>query len=250
MKEIIQSLWIGAELSAMEQLSLSSFTAHGHEYHLYIYDEVKHIPPGIILRDAAAILPATSIFEYKQRPSFAGFSNFFRYKLLLERGGWWADTDMVCLKPFDFPDEYVFSSEICKGEEVINCGAIKAPPGSDLMAYAWKVCEGKNPEELVWGETGPRLMAEAVRKLGLEMYRKPYHVFCPLGFWEWERMLDLTLDQSLYGDAHAIHLWNEKWRASGRDKNDSYPKDCLYERLKEKYLARSQRQSVTALTLN
>ena len=115
MNEIIQGLWIGSQLSVMEQLSIASFLQNGHEYHLYVYDEPKNIPAGTLVKDATEILRASSIFQYKQCPSYAGFSNFFRYKLLLERGGWWVDTDTVCLKPFDFPEQYVFSSEISKG---------------------------------------------------------------------------------------------------------------------------------------
>src|SRR5437870_1345057 len=100
--KIVQGLWIGPELSVMEQLSVASFMRNGHEYHLYVYDDVKNIPAGTVIKDASEILPASRIFQYKHFPTYAGFSNFFRYKLLLERGGWWIDTDTVCLKPFDF----------------------------------------------------------------------------------------------------------------------------------------------------
>jgi len=103
MNKIIQGLWIGPELSVMEQLSISSFLLNQHEYHLYVYDEPKNVPLGAVVRDANEILPASRIFQYKHFPTYAGFANFFRYKLLLERGGWWADTDTICLKPFDFP---------------------------------------------------------------------------------------------------------------------------------------------------
>jgi hypothetical protein len=85
--KVIQGLWIGPELSVMEQLSITSFLRNGHEYHLYVYDEVKHIPDGTVIKKADDILPPSRIFKYKDRPSYAGFANFFRYKLLLERGG-------------------------------------------------------------------------------------------------------------------------------------------------------------------
>ena len=173
-QSIIQGLWIGAELSVMEQLSIASFLQNGHEYHLYVYDETRNIPAGTIIKDAGEILPASNIFQYTQRPSYAGFANFFRYKLLLERGGWWADTDIVCLKPFDFSAAYVFSSEMSQGLEVVTSGVIKAPVGSQVMAYAWKVCHGKEPKNLTWGETGPRLMAEAVSRFLLEEYKQPW----------------------------------------------------------------------------
>src|SRR5690242_13762176 len=110
MNKIIQGLWIGPELSVMEQLSISSFLLNLHEYHLYAYDEPKNIPAGTIVKDAAEILPASRVFQYKHFPTYAGFANFYRYKLLFERGGWWADTDTICLKPFDFPEPHVFAS--------------------------------------------------------------------------------------------------------------------------------------------
>ena len=234
--KIIQGLWIGSELSVMEQLSISSFLLSGHDYHLYVYDDLKYIPAGTVVRDASEILPSSSIFQYKNRPSYAGFSNFFRYKLLLERGGWWADTDIVCLKPFDFPDEYVFSSEINhRGCEVVNCGVIKTPPASDVMAYAWKVCQGKNPARLVWGETGPKLMAKAVKRFGLDKHKKSHQAFCPIDYEEWHKVLQPgfeLLDERTY----AIHLWNEMWRLEGQDKNAQYSLTCLYEKLKRIYL--------------
>ena len=237
LNKTIQGLWIGPELSLMEQLSISSFLQNGHDYHLYVYDEVKNIPSGTVIRNANEILPAARIFQYKHRPTYAGFSNFFRYKLLLDRGGWWADSDTICLKAFDFPDEYVFSSEIdYRGVEVVASGIIKVPPGSSIMAYAWKVCENKNPSRLVWGEIGPKLMARAVRKFSLEEYKKGSRVFSPVNYEEWQTVLQPDAELSLDDYSVAIHLWNEMWRLAGQDKNAQYHERCLYEKLKRTYL--------------
>ena len=82
--------------------------------------------------------------QYRDHDSYAGFSNYFRYTLLLERGGWWVDTDLICLRPFDFDDEYVFSSQLAPpgdgGGEQVNVGAIKAPAGSPVIQYALRRC--------------------------------------------------------------------------------------------------------------
>jgi mannosyltransferase OCH1-like enzyme len=236
MREIIQGLWIGRELSVMEQMSISSFLANGHEYHLYAYEDALRVPEGAVIRDANEILPASLIFQYAGFKSYAGFSNYFRYKLLLEKGGWWADMDMICLHPFDFRDEYVFSSEIDKGEEVVTSGIIKAPAGSELINYAWEVCRQKDPGSLRWGETGPRLMAEAVRKFSLERYRKPHQVFCPISFDEWRKVLESDVVWRFDQATRAIHLWNEMWRREGQDKNKRYAPECLYEKLRRTYL--------------
>jgi mannosyltransferase OCH1-like enzyme len=236
MNRVIQGLWIGPQLSVMEQLSIASFLRNGHEYHLYVYDEIEHVPRGTVFKDANKILPSSKIFKYKQQQSYAGFANFFRYKLLLEQGGWWADTDTICLKPFDFPEPHVFATEICSELEVVTSAIIKAPIGSEAMGHAWDVCQSKDPEKLVWGETGPRLIAEAVQKYSLERYAKAYHVFCPLGHADWPRVLEPETEVSIAARSYAIHLWNENWKGAGQDKNAQYPDNCFYEQLKRRYL--------------
>jgi hypothetical protein len=46
MHALIQSLWIGPELSRLEQLSIASFLKNGHPYELHVYDELPGIPAG------------------------------------------------------------------------------------------------------------------------------------------------------------------------------------------------------------
>jgi mannosyltransferase OCH1-like enzyme len=233
MTECIQSLWIGRKLSAMERLSISSFLANGHEYHLYVYGEMVNAPPGTVLKVADDILPESMIFQYKKHPSYAGFSNFFRYKLLLQKGGWWVDTDVVCLKPFDFEDPYVFASERVDGRTVPTTAVIKVPPGSEIMAFNWHLCRAcPDPSDVVWGEHGPKLMAKAISKFGLQAFLKEADTFCPLAYNEWENLL-LPGDLDAFSEnSYGVHLWNEMWRRGGRDKDASYGPGCLYERLK------------------
>ena len=236
MNAIIQGLWVGSELSMMEQLSITSFLRHGHDYHLYVYGDVAHVPEGAVIRDGNAILPASMIFQYKHRKSYSGFSNYFRYKLLLENGGWWADMDIVCLKPFDFDTAYVFSSEWYRDSVLVSSGIIKVPVGSEVMAYAWQTCLGQNRQELKWGEIGPRLMDEAVRKFVLDPFIMPSKVFNPIGFKAWGEVLDPTIAWAFDETTYAIHLWNEMWRQDQQDKNRRYHPDCLYEQLTQRYL--------------
>jgi hypothetical protein len=232
MSDVVQSLWIGPRLSAMERLSIESFLRHGHAFHLYTYGDVGGVPPGAVVRDGAEILPPERIFTYREHASVSGFSNLFRYKLLLERGGWWVDTDMVCLAPFVFDAEHVFSSEFAREKTFVNCGAIKAPRGSEAMAFAWEVCSSKDPASLRWGEIGPSLMVEVVERFALHDAVQPPHVFCPIPHFEWERILDGDDPVELPRESAGVHLWNEKWRRAGRDKDAAYDPRCLYERLK------------------
>jgi hypothetical protein len=234
---VVHGMWIGAELSVMEQISIASFLANGHQFHLFVYSDVKNVPAGTIVRDGEEILPASAIFRYRDNGSYAGFSNFFRYELLWKYGGWWVDLDTICLRPFRFADEYVIGSEpVANGGSHPISGVLKAPRQSPLMEYLTQVCRSKNRETLTWGETGPRLVAEGIRQLSLGKYVQGSESFCPLGWHEWERVLDPKSDVSLKSPVMAIHLWNEMWRRHGKDKSAVYHPDCLYEKLKAKYL--------------
>ena len=230
------------EYIAWLEPAIASFLANGHGFHLYAYDEIEGVPSGATVLNASGILPESRIFRYKENQSLAGFSNFFRYKLLLEKGGWWVDMDTVCLKPFDFETDYVISSEVDRGKPVVDLAALKVPAGSELARYAWGVCESKDPALLRWGETGPRLLREAVHHCGLDRYIQPPHVFCPVDYPDWESVLNRP-DLETGPDSFAIHLWNELWRDRGQDKDAEYPRECLFEKLKSRYLGRTNSYS-------
>ena len=59
--KIIRSLWIGKEISFLEKLSMISFIRNGHLYYLYVYNDVKALPDGIVLKDANTIIPENKI---------------------------------------------------------------------------------------------------------------------------------------------------------------------------------------------
>lgn len=232
---MIQGLWVGDNLSVMEQLCIRSFLRHGHRFRLYAYGPVQNVPRGAEICDANEIIPESGIFRYSNG-SFAGFANFFRYKLLLERGGWWVDLDTICLKPFDFSQEFVFSSEMHHETPVVDSAVIKVPKGAEFCKHAWEVCQSKNVKNLVWGETGPRLTAEAVERFDLGRYVLPPEVFCPVDPDTWEEIFDPNGRSEFGPNTRAVHLWNELWRREGLDKNASYAPRCIYEWLKSAYL--------------
>ena len=162
-------MWIGPRLSAMEQMCIKSYLYHGHPFVLYVYQDTKDIPFGTTVLDGNAVLSESKIFIYEGdgfgRKSYAGFADMFRYRLLLEKGGWWVDTDSICMKPFDFNTEHVFSSEKpFVGMPLlsnVNCGNLKAPVGSPI--YEWLCSQSKRVDpKMKWGAIGPALMQKAV----------------------------------------------------------------------------------------
>ena len=84
---IIHSLWVGEELSALELLTIHSFLEHGHEFNLWVYDDIKTpLPKGVIIRDGNGILKRQKIFLYQHgeasgfgKGSVVGFSEIFRF---------------------------------------------------------------------------------------------------------------------------------------------------------------------------
>jgi hypothetical protein len=240
--DVIQSLWIGPRLSPLEQLCISSFLHNGHPFHLYAYERIEGVPDGAVVLDAGEILPSSRIFKYTHFDSYAGFANFFRYKLLLEKGGWWVDTDTVCLKPFEFREPYVFSSEMNESAPnvndipVVGSCVIKAPRESEIMQAAWANCDRRNPSELAWGESGPTLLRRLVGELSLRQYVRPPDVFCPLHCLEWDRQLQTGIAWTFGAQTVAVHLWHEMWRRAGADKGRTWDVDCLYEQLKRRYV--------------
>jgi hypothetical protein len=229
----------------MERLSIASFLHHGHDFHLFTYGEVDGLPEGAIREDARAILPESMIFQYREFASYSGFSNYFRYKLLLDRGGWWADTDLVCLRPFDCDDPFVFASEPTRdGREVPTSSALKAPAGSEAMAWAWETCKARDPGDVRWGETGPRLVGQVIDRFGLGGYRRPAGTFCPVAYHDWRRLIDIAESCRFDGPTWAVHLWHEMWRREGEDKDRDFPPGCLYEQFKGFYLGASRPRPV------
>lgn len=238
MRPIVQSLWIGDRMTTLEKLAICSHLHFEHEYHLYIYGRVDGVPDGVVMKNGNEILPESEIFSYQTqwgRGSFSAFSNFFRYKLLYEKGGWWVDSDLVCVQRLEFDEPEMFASEILDdGEQHPTTCAIKCPPHHPLANYCWNECLAKDRSKIVWGETGPRLLEEAIHLLKLQRKVLPHKAFCPINYYDFQRLVSPT-DRNL-GDSYAIHFWNEMWRRQGLDKDGNYSQDSIYEKLKREFL--------------
>ncbi|MAH51383.1 hypothetical protein CMI37_36540 [Candidatus Pacearchaeota archaeon] len=239
MSNTIQSLWIGKKLSQVERLCISSYINNGHEFHLYSYNEIEGLPGGCELKNANDILPESDVFAYNKgigKGSFSAFSNYFRYKMLELVGGWWTDTDIVCLKKIDLKDDFVFASEkTSDGDSHITSGIIKSPAGSEFSKFCYNFCRQQDKETLEWGTVGPRLVKKAVLDLGLANYVKPWEWFNPIGFEQFGMLFDETFGTIDLTNSYTLHLWNEMWRRAGVSKNQKFHEDCLLEKLKIKY---------------
>ena len=220
----------------MEQLCIQSYLAQGYPVHLYCYNKLEGVPEGTTIRDGREILPAEEIFSYRSGPgkgSSAAFADFFRYKLLLEHGGWWSDLDVVCLRRLDFQELHVVGQQRSPNSSLqANGGLMKAPAGSPLMSYCWDACQAIDKGTLRWGEIGPDLLDRAIEDSNVPVHVLSPQVFHPIDYWDF---LQLVGNSELPKDAYSIHLWHEKWRRKQLDPDGQYPPTCIYEQLKKRF---------------
>ena len=243
MGEPVQMLWIGSRLSNLERLSMASFLANGHPVRLFAYEAIEGVPPGVELHDGRDVMPEDSVFTYADgfgKGSPAAFANLFRYKLLLDHGGYWSDTDTVCLKPFDFAGEYVIGCERLPSHAVkdgktmrLAIGVLKVPPNSPVMRECYAVAKEANPRQVRWGEIGPELVTRSFARHGLVSGALHPDAFYPLDWWNTRDLVTKPLD--VPAESYAVHLWNQLWAHRGMDKDATYPPDCAYEMLKRRY---------------
>lgn len=254
----VLGLWVGTDLTPIEQLSIRSFLANGHPYHLFAYDRIAGVPDGTVLRDAAAVIPRGELFLSQGSP--AHFSDWFRWKLLADLGGYWADLDVVCLRGFDFSEPVVFGWQ---ETGVIDTAVLRFPAGHALARVMLRRCEAarnawpgtpvgdrytatwppspvRSPaSDQPWGLVGgPYGFTAEVRRAGLERAALPQSCFYAVPHTAWQTVLESAdrLVDDLFRDASALHLWNEMFRRHGIDKHASYPASSPIEQLKTRYL--------------
>jgi len=238
---IIQGLWLGAPFTTMERLSIRSYQANGHEFHLYCYDDIKGVPEGTVIKDGNDIVPVEHIKRFN---CLAQFSNFFCYALL-NKGGWFVDLDNVCLKPYDFQSDYVFYRDA--QYTTITFAVAKSPANSPLMQACYDILNNMSQEELdkaPYQALGPELMKRMVPQFGLEQFAQPGYTFDPI---RWDRtasLIDPKMQWPMFGRAYSAHLFHGAWNKGHEAWNQTldlntdrtYPAGCLYEQLKKRYL--------------
>jgi hypothetical protein len=258
---VIQMFWHGAPLSRVEQLSLASFVHHGHAVHLYAYEPIDNVPAGVTMRDASEILPRSRIFRHRRTSSIAPFADWFRYRLLFERGGIWADTDIVCLMPFDYAQPRVFAWQ---DETLINNAVIGLPARDPLASWMADICEhpnrwlpydplgvrmrklqrrllrGNQRGDIRWGEGGPLGFTQAIKHFGYAAEALPPWHFYPVPYSSFRALFESPAANGdiRLTDSRAVHLWNNLIEREGAaHKQSRFPPDSPFEQLWARYVA-------------
>jgi hypothetical protein len=209
------------------------------------------------MRDANEILPRNLIFRHRRTQSLAPFADWFRYRLLFERGGIWADTDVVCLKPFDYAQPRVFAWQ---DDDHINNAVIGLPAGDPLASWMAEACEhpnrwlayddfgvrlhklqrrllqGNRRGNIRWGESGPGGFTRAVKHFGYTAEALPAWHFYPVPWQKFRVLFESPRAQESVrlDDSRAVHLWNNLLEADS--KRARFPEDSPFEQLWARYV--------------
>jgi len=224
----INGLWIGKTLSCIELLCLKSFIAHGHEFHLWVYENIETpLPEGVIVENARNIIPEENVFCYKNsnqyghgKGSYAGFSDIFRYKLLYEHGGWWVDMDVVCLKHFDFETPYVFRTH--DAFKVVG-NIMKCEEKSEVMRLCYeKAMKKVDANNRDWN-LPIRILNETIDELQFKRYIVNISNADSWLFIIKSLLFNFTIPEKWY----ALHLINEEWRRNHINKKAISGNSCI-----------------------
>jgi hypothetical protein len=196
------------------------------------------LPEGVIVGDANEIVPRGKVFAYRNKNTFghgkgsyAGFSDIFRYKLLYEKGGWWTDMDVTCLKPLDFDQPYFFRNH---HELKVVGNLMKCPKHSALMKACYEeAIDTVTADNTDWHKPID-ILNENIEKLHLEKYIK--HHVSNADMWDVTSAYIWNEDK-LPEEWYFIHWQNEEWRSKGVNRSDFYFKSAIAGLMREHHLA-------------
>lgn len=245
----IGALWIGGNLSFLEQLCLTSFVDAGHHVVLYHYDPVFLVPEGVELRDANQILPSQQALTHANTASPALHSDVFRYHLLAQHDDMiWADTDAYCVKRFQTPNGHFYGWE---SAQHINGGVLGLPRDSATLAalldftsdvYAippWydaqtraQMAEARDrgqpvhAGEMAWGVWGPHAITHFLHQTGEARFALPREALYPFHFRDRALMLRPGYDwrHHITDQTFSIHFFGRRMRGRLRGKFDGVPR--------------------------
>lgn len=224
------TLWIGPALGPVERACMLSVLRQGHRLILWCYQPPAGVPQGIALRDAAEILPETSVVRHRGG-SPALFANRFRYELQRRGEGIWVDTDVYLLRPLPYGVPLMGLED----RDTINNAVLHLPPDSPLLppllslfeerqvpswlplksrllAHVRRLGTGRvGLDHMPWGVAGPRALTALARRFGLFDQALAPEIFYPVHWAAADWIFDPArrLEDQITAATVAVHLWNE-----------------------------------------
>ena len=237
----IGTLWIGKELSWLEQLCLASFVDHGHRVNLFTYGDVGNVPEGVNIESANSFLSGDDILLHTKTGSPAYHADVFRLRMIKDSDLVWADTDAFCCQPWDIPIDSHFHGWISDDKPSVNNGVLGLPKNSRTLARMLEFTSDEYPippwfsddkradlemrkangngvhvSDLPWGVWGPNALTWFLRETGEIEFSKPGHVLYPVPFSLAGVVLNPArrnkANQLIKPETLSIHFWGRRFR--------------------------------------
>lgn len=244
----IASLWIGGNLSWVEQLCLKSFADHGHHITLYSYQPIDNLPAGVHAGDAAEIFPAEPMYRHAVTGSPAIHADLWRLNLLKKTQKIWVDTDVLCYRPFDFTRQTVFGWE----KKDLVCNAVLGLPKNsralkllmDFFEDPYAIGPWLKPRQIEaleaerdagrpvhmteqeWGFTGPGAVTWFLKQSGEIKYAASEKAFYPISFIDrnWLILSRFTPEESFTDETRGVHLWARRMKPRLLEQENNKPR--------------------------
>lgn len=218
----IHFVWIGSELSLLEQLTIKTFQRQGMNPILWTFDSIKNVPGGTIIKDAGEILSRDTLFTYRNEGNGSSVSHWtdrFQLKLLQKYGGWYAQLDVACLR-MPQPVEYYF---VPHGGPGVDVCVMRTPKDAPFIEPCLKLLEAtiNADSAMAYGwEDSMRLIGDHIKANNLEKYFiSRTHENGYVAFMQSQQVPNSNVD--------FIHWWN----ASCGDKKHNPMEGSFYHKL-------------------
>lgn len=243
----IASLWIGSQLSWLEQLCLKSFADAGHHITLYSYMPITNLPNGVHAGDAAEVYRRDPILRHVRTGSPAIHADLWRLHLLKKTDKIWVDADVYCYRPFDFETGFIFGWE----KPGLICNAVLGLPKTskaldrllgffeDEYAIApwlkpWQQRElesakaagrSKHMTEQDWGFTGPASVTWFLEETGESDHALTETTFYPIAFRDRNKMIQskYNIEERLTPQTKGIHFWARRMKPRLEERENNRP---------------------------
>lgn len=240
----VGTLWIGGQLSWVEQLCLKSFVDAGQKITLFHYDTIPNVPQGVICRDGREVIDTDDFIKYDKKNSYALFADLFRLHMIHRNPGMiWIDTDVYCQRPLDYQDDYVLGYELPERNRVNNA-VLGLPADSPLLqalldfttdrysiapflpravrqTYAAARDAGApvHVSQQPWGVWGPMMLSHYIRKQDLAGVVQPLAAFYPVTFRERTMFNRLAkrAESRITPATTGLHVWASNKRELGNN---------------------------------
>lgn len=245
----IGALWIGGNLSFLEQLCLKSFLDAGHHVKLYSYEPIGNAPEGVEHADANAVLPRNNFLRHERTSSPALHSDLFRYHLLAQNDRTiWADTDAYCVKRFETPTGHFHAWE---SKKHVNGGVLGLPQDSDTLGalleftsdpfsiptyygadYVRELEAARDAGtpvpagEMPWGVWGPHALTHFLKETGEIRHSMPRVTLYPFLYKDRGKMLKrgMALDEFITPETYSVHFYGRRMRRRLVEREGGVPK--------------------------